>query len=92
MKSSIKRKLYAFKSKTIRFATAIGSGVFLLPDAFQSLKDELPFLQGVIAEDIYKYLAIVAVVGTVYYRVKTSTPLAAYKSQNDGETEQGGGK
>jgi hypothetical protein len=84
----LQAKLYAFKSKTIKFAAAIGGAVALLPEAVEGLKTELPFLQGVIDGDIYKYLCIAAVVGTIYFRVKTTTPLSAYKQTDGGGDKQ----
>ena len=87
--TAVKKRLYALKSRSVRFLAACGALWLALPELLPLLREALPELAGILPDNIYKALSAIVIVGALYYRFRTHQPVSAYKLDADNKT---GGK
>lgn len=83
LSTAAKQRLYALKSRSVRFFAFAAAAWAALPDLLPQIKDALPDLAPYLPDNVFKALSAIVIIGGIYYRLKTSQPVSAYKPDAD---------
>lgn len=74
------------RSRTVRFFAVYCLPLWLaLPEIVAALRETLPDLADYLPADLYRWLSLAVIAGGIYYRVKTTKPLADYTKDGGGQ-------